>query len=71
MVLNAQLLDLARPRIVALREALLGREDAFHRDMLDAQRGEYPASRRVEGQGEAGLFAGIGLRDKELRSRVG
>ena len=68
MLLNGQLLELARPRLLALREALLGREDGFHRDLLDARRGVYSAPRRAaDGGGTGGgsggsLFAGIGVR---------
>ena len=67
MLLNGQLVEIARPRLLALREALLGREDAFHRDLLDARRGEY-AARRRGADAPASIFAGIGAAEAEAKA---
>jgi len=68
MLMNGQLVELARPRLLALREALLGREDAFHRDLLDARRGEY-AARRRGADAPTSIFAGIGALEEEAGAR--
>jgi hypothetical protein len=73
MVMNGFILEAARPKLLEIREAILGYEETHLREMMDAQRGVYTMERHgveVEGGGGGGggeknelskrsLFAGI------------
>ena len=65
MVANARVIDELRPRVLAAREAVLGREDAHLRDQLESRAGVYSERRSAGGQagGARNLFAGIGQED--------
>ncbi len=58
MIMNGYILEAARPKLLEIREAILGFEEYHLREMMDARKGEYASERRgVEGQ--KSLFAGI------------
>ena len=67
MVANARVIDELRPRVLAAREAVLGREDPHLRDQLDARAGVY-SERRGAIALERNLFAGIGGAPPELKA---
>ena len=70
MIMNSFILEAARPKLLEIREAILGYEETHLREMMDARRGEYRMERQgvdcIDGgggggteQGKRSLFAGI------------
>ena len=56
MIMNSFILEAARPKLLEIREAILGYEETHLREMMDARRGEY----RMERQGVDGIDGGGG-----------
>ena len=75
MIMNSIILEAARPKLLEMREAILGYEETHLREMMDARRGEYRMERQgVDGidggggteHGKRSLFAGIHIAATEV-----
>ena len=64
MIMNSFILEAARPKLLEIREAILGYEETHLREMMDARRGEY----RMERQGVDGIDGGGGGTEQGKRS---